>query len=249
MIGRTIGRYRIVARLGEGGMGSVWRADDALLSRPVALKFLPETLAASPEARQRFLREARAASQLDHPGIATVYDTGEADGRVYIALQLIEGETLAERLKRTGWLPIAEAVRIARAAAEALAHAHGKGVLHRDVTSGNLMVTAEGRVVVVDFGLALPEGATRLTQSQTVMGTVAYLAPEVAEGKPGDRRSDLYGLGVVLYEMLTGRLPFAGERREAVLAHRRRVECLLAVDADESARETARTLLQDALSI
>jgi eukaryotic-like serine/threonine-protein kinase len=216
MIGRSIGRFRIVGKLGQGGMGSVWKAEDPVLGRAVALKFLPEELAASPEARQRFLREARAASALDHPGVATVYDVVEADDTVYLAMACIDGDTVGE-LAAGHPLPPIEVVRIAEAVAEALAHAHGRGVLHRDITSRNIMVARDGRVVVLDFGLALPPEATRLTSASTLLGTVAYMAPEVACGRPADARSDLYGLGVVMYEALTGAPPFCGERAEAVL--------------------------------
>ncbi|MBI5838074.1 MAG: tetratricopeptide repeat protein [Candidatus Eisenbacteria bacterium] len=216
MIGRTIGRYRILEKLGQGGMGTVWKAEDPVLARLVALKFLPPELAGSPEARQRFLREAQVASALEHPGIAAVFDAGEHEGLFYIALACIEGETVSALAARHPIPPI-EAIRIAVAAAEALAHAHGRGVIHRDVTGRNIMVARDGRVVVLDFGLALPSEATRLTSSHTLMGTVAYMAPEVAQGGAADARSDLYGLGVVLYEALTGTLPFTGERAEAVL--------------------------------
>jgi serine/threonine-protein kinase len=216
MIGKTVGRFRITAKLGEGGMGSVWKAEDSLLGRSIALKFLPAALATQPEARRRFLREAQAASALEHPGSATVHEAGEADGLVYIAMQLVDGETLSDLAAR-GPLPVAEAVRIATSAAEALAHAHTRGVLHRDISARNIMVHRDGRVVVVDFGLALPEGQPRLTQSTAAMGTVAYMSPEVALGKRADRRSDLYGLGVVLYELLTGTLPFEAEQPQALL--------------------------------
>lgn len=216
MLGTTVGRYRIVAKLGEGGMGSVWRAEDPLLGRAVALKFLPQSLASSPAARQRFVREAQAASRLEHAAIATVYDAGEADGQVYIAMQLVPGETVAERVRR-GALPLPEAVRIAARCAEALAHAHARGIVHRDVKSSNLMLADGHRVVLVDFGLALPEGQERLTTTGATVGTVAYMAPEVIRGAAGDARADIYGLGVVLYEMLTGTLPFTGERTEALL--------------------------------
>jgi len=216
MVGSTIGRYRILAKLGEGGMGSVWKAEDPLLGRSVALKFLADSLTSDRDARARFLREARAASTLEHPGIATVFDTGEADGKTYIAFQLVDGETVAAKVGRGG-LSFSEAVRIALNAADALHHAHERGVLHRDVTSRNIMVAKDGRVIVVDFGLALPEGHTRVTQSGAAMGTAPYMAPEIALGENADRRSDVYGLGVVLYEMVAGRLPFKGERLQAVL--------------------------------
>jgi len=216
MVGATVGRYRILAKLGEGGMGSVWKAEDPLLGRSVALKFLADALTSDRDARARFLREARAASTLEHPGIATVFDTGEADGKTFIAFQLVDGETVAAKVQR-GALALSEAVRMAVSAADALHYAHEHGVLHRDVTSRNIMVARDGRVIVVDFGLALPEGHTRVTQSGAAMGTAPYMAPEIALGENADRRSDVYGLGVVLYEMVAGRLPFKGERLQAVL--------------------------------
>ena len=189
MIGRRLGRFLVTGKLGQGGMATVWRAQDGLLGREVALKVLAETLASSPDARRRFLHEARTASLLDHPGIVTVYDTGAVE----------------------------EAVRIACAVAGALSHAHARGVVHRDVTPRNIMVSRDGRVMVLDFGLALVEGQSRVTTSNTTMGTISYLSPEVATGRTADPRSDLYGLGVVLYEALTGALPFPGDRPEAVL--------------------------------
>lgn len=216
MIGRTVGRYRIVAKLGQGGMGSVWKAHDGLLGRTVALKILPDSLADSPDARRRLLREARAASALDHSGIATVFDAGEADGLFYIAVACVDGSTVSA-IAAQGPVPLAEALRVAIAVAEVLAHAHDRGVIHRDITGRNVIVAAGGRVVVLDFGLALPEGTTRLTGTGAAVGTVAYMAPEVVQGQTADARSDLYGLGVLLYEMLTGTVPFTGPRPEAVL--------------------------------
>ncbi|MEE9270667.1 MAG: protein kinase [Candidatus Krumholzibacteria bacterium] len=215
MIGRTINRYKIVEKIGEGGMGTVWKAEDPLLERTIALKFLPESLSTSADARRRLLREARSASALNHPGIATVYDAGEEDGQVYIAMLFVDGATVAERIAQ-GPVRISEATRIARESCEALGHAHSQGVLHRDITARNIMTAEDGHVVVVDFGLALPEGASRLTRSGVAVGTTAYLAPEVLRGEKSDQRSDIYGLGVVLYEMLTGRLPFEAERQEAL---------------------------------
>jgi serine/threonine-protein kinase len=216
MIGTTLGRYRIVAKLGEGGMGSVWRAEDPALGRTVALKLLAPTLLGSDDARRRFLREARAAGQLDHPHIATVYDVGETDGHAWIATRFVDGESVAARTER-GPLPLAEAVSLAREVAAALAHAHARGVLHRDVTAGNVMVTRDGHAVLVDFGLARPERATQLTHTGAMLGTAGYIAPELLRGQPADARSDLYGLGAVLHRMLTGRLPFEGGPAEAML--------------------------------
>jgi TolB-like protein len=217
MIGRTLGHYRILSKLGEGGMGTVWKAQHTLLpDRIVALKLLAENLWDSSEARQRFLQEARAVTRLDHAGIAPLHEVGEDDGVFYIVFKFIEGVTAAQATE-AGPLSPAEAVAIAADAADALAHAHARGVLHRDVTAGNLMVTPGGRGVLVDFGLALAGAETRLTRTGTAMGTPAYLAPEVLRGQPAEARSDLYGLGVALYRMLTGRLPFTADVAETLL--------------------------------
>ncbi|HEY3217138.1 MAG TPA: tetratricopeptide repeat protein [Candidatus Eisenbacteria bacterium] len=216
MIGRTIARYHITGKLGQGGMGTVWKANDVLLRRVVALKFLPESMSASPEARRRFLHEARAASALDHPGVAMVYDAGEAEGQMYMAVAHVEGESVNERAAREP-LPIDEAVRIAASVAETLAYAHVRGVIHRDITSRNIMLAPDGRAVVVDFGLARHDGTSTITPTGTILGTAAYMAPEVVLGEKASASSDLYGLGVVLYEMLTGAPPFTGSRPEAVL--------------------------------
>jgi serine/threonine-protein kinase len=215
-VGATVGKFRLLARAGQGGMGLVWKAEDATLGRTVALKFLPETLAGTPEFRRRFLREARAAGRLSHPGVATVFEAGEVEGQPFIAIEWVDGETVSDLVAR-GPLPVPDALRIARDAAAALAHAHAHGVLHRDVSARNLMVARDGHVAIVDFGLALPEGTSRITSSSSTLGTMPYLAPEVILGGMSTERSDVYSLAVVLYEMLTGTLPFRGERPEAVL--------------------------------
>ena len=216
MIGRAVGRFRIIGELGRGGMAQVWKAEDTLLGRHVALKILSEELARSSEARRRFLREARTGSRLDHPGVPTVFDYGESGELVYMAQTLIDGDTLAALATRAP-MPIEEAVRIVARAARILGHAHASGVLHRDVTGRNIMIARDGRVFVLDFGLALAAGDSRVTSTGTTLGTLSYLAPEVLDGRPADARSDLYGLGVVLYEALTGWPPFAAERREATI--------------------------------
>ncbi len=216
MIGTSIDRFRILGRIGQGGMGSVWRAEDTLLHRPVALKLLAEDLAASPAARARFLREARAAASLSHPHVAAVYGAGVSEPHVFIALALIEGETVAECAARAPF-EIHDAIRLGIAVAEALGHAHSRGVIHRDVTSRNIMLDRNGRVFVLDFGLALMVDHTRLTSTMTSMGTAAYMAPEAVLGTDAGPGADLYGLGVVLYETLTGTLPFRHERPEALL--------------------------------
>jgi tetratricopeptide (TPR) repeat protein len=216
--GARLGRYRLLAKLGAGGMGAVWKAEDTLLGRVVALKILPEHRAGSTQARRRLVAEARAASALDHRGIATVFDAGEIGGVLYIAGACIDGETVADKVAR-GPLPVREALRIGRAAADALAHAHERGVIHRDVSSRNIMVEVGGRVVVVDFGLAHAsrDASQGFTRAGVVMGTVAYLAPELVQGRPADARTDVYSLGAVVYEMLVGVPPFTAERLEALL--------------------------------
>lgn len=196
-------------------MATVWRARDELLKRPVALKVLREHLASLPEARRRFLHEARSGSLLDHPGIVDVYDFGEQDGTAYIAFALVEGETLSVRASRS-LLPIPEAVRIVSQTAAALAHAHARGVVHRDVTGRNVLLANDGRVFLVDFGLALAAGQTRLTTTDTALGTVTYMAPEILSSGPADTRSDVYSIGVVLYEALTGAFPFVADRPEVL---------------------------------
>ena len=209
------GRYRIVSPLGSGGMADVYLAEDERLGRPVAVKVLKARLAADDEFLERFRIEARAAASLNHPGIVAVYDRGSADGATYIAMEYVCGESLKQRLRRDGALPPDEAVTIALAVLSALAAAHARAIVHRDVTSYNVMLEEGGRVVVTDFGIARM-GDSALTRTGAMMGTSSYLSPEQAQGRQADERSDLYSLGVVLYEMLTGRVPFRGETDVAV---------------------------------
>jgi serine/threonine protein kinase/tetratricopeptide (TPR) repeat protein len=207
MVGVQLGRFRILEKIGQGGMASVWKARDDVLGREVAIKVLTESEANSPASRRRFLREARAVASLHHPGLAAIYDVGEHQERLWIAMALIDGITIADRLDR-GPLEIDEALRIVADAADALHHAHEHGLIHRDVTSRNLMIGRDGRVVVLDFGLALPLASERITSTGMLMGTPAYLSPEALRGEPLDARCDVYGLGVVLYECLTRVRPF-----------------------------------------
>src|SRR5207249_5711897 len=215
MIGRSVGRFRILAALGSGGMASVWKAEDCLLGREVALKILSDELAGSAQARKRFLREARSNATLDHPGVPAIFDFGESDGCVYLAMALIDGQTLSERATSCP-MAISEACRVVADAARTLAHAHSAGIIHRDVTGRNIMIARDGRVFVLDFGLALAAGESRITSTNTVIGTPAYLAPEVTLGETADARSDIYGLGVILFEALTGALPFESESRHGL---------------------------------
>src|SRR5262245_8839655 len=219
MVGRKLGRFIVRALLGQGGMASVWRAHDELSGRDVALKVLAENLATSVDACRRFRREAEIAALLDHPSIASVYEAGEQDGAVYLAMALIDGRTLAERLT-AGLPPIVPALRTLALAADALGYAHGRGVLHRDVSSRNIMTGDDGRVFVLDFGLALVYGRSRLSSSGARLGTIAFMSPEGMRGEEADPRSDLFGLGVTAYHYLTGNFPFTGERDEAVVYQR-----------------------------
>ena len=215
-----VGPFEVEALLGAGGMGEVYRARDTRLDRQVALKVLPAATLADATARARLLREARLASQLNHPHICTIHEVGEADGHVYVAMELVEGEPLSERLAR-GALPPEELLRLGGQIADALAHAHAHGVVHRDLKSANVVVTPEGRAKVLDFGLAKRlaehelDEATRsvvsLTAPGMVVGTLAYMAPEQLRGGAADARSDIWALGVVLYEMASGARPFQGE--------------------------------------
>jgi serine/threonine-protein kinase len=216
MKGRTVGRFRILAGIGRGGMASVWRAHDELLNREVALKLLADDLANDPAARRRFLHEGLAGSRLNHPGIPTILDVGEDGPAVYLAMSLVDGDTVSDCVARA-LLTEFDVCRIGLAAAEILDHAHARGVIHRDITGRNIMIGRDGRVHVLDFGLALAEGLTRLTRSGAAIGTVGYLAPEILRRREADALTDLYGLGVVLYECLTGTLPFADPHPEAVM--------------------------------
>ncbi|HEU0006295.1 MAG TPA: protein kinase [Terriglobia bacterium] len=215
MIGKVLGHYRIVSRLGEGGMGVVYRAHDQVLQRDVALKFLAGTL--GQEARQFLLREARAASSLSHPSICTIHEVGEADGEFYIVMELIEGRPLNVSIGSSGGLAYETVMRYGAQIAAALTHAHGRNVVHRDLKSSNVIVTPEGLAKVLDFGLArrLAAAQDEMTRTLDTLGSVAttggtlcYMSPEVLRGEPADYRSDLWALGVVLYESLAGQLPF-----------------------------------------
>ncbi|MEI6450540.1 MAG: Stk1 family PASTA domain-containing Ser/Thr kinase [Actinomycetes bacterium] len=209
------GRYRILSRLGSGGMADVYLARDESLGRLVAIKVLKERLAADAEFVERFRIEAQAAASLNHPAIVAVYDRGKAGASPYIAMEYVDGESLKQRLRRKGRLAPDEAAATALAVLDALRAAHERHIVHRDVTSANVLVDGSGRVKVADFGIARM-GASALTRSGAMLGTSSYLSPEQAQGRSADERSDLYSLGVVLYELLTGRLPFRGDSDVAV---------------------------------
>ena len=216
MIGTTISHYKILEKIGEGGMGEVYLAEDTELDRKVALKFLPLHYATNPEIKTRFKREAKAAAALDHPNICTVHEIDEAGGQTFIVMAFIEGQSLKNKIE-TGSLGLDEALDIAIQVADGLQEAHEKGIFHRDIKSANIMLTSKGQAKIVDFGLAKLTGHTKLTQSDTTLGTIAYMSPEQMQGETVDHRTDLWSLGVVLYEMVTARLPFEEDYEAAII--------------------------------
>jgi serine/threonine-protein kinase len=217
MIGKTVSHYRITRELGTGGMGVVYEAVDLKLDRTVALKFLPPESTRDAEAKARFVHEAKAASALDHPNVCTVYEIDEtAEGQIFLAMACYEGETLKERIAR-GPLPLQEALDISRQVAQGLGKAHEGDIVHRDIKPANIFLTTDGLVKILDFGLAKLAGQTLLTKTGTTLGTAGYMSPEQARGDTSDLRADLWCLGVVLYEMVTGRLPFEGDHEQAIV--------------------------------
>src|SRR5918998_3043917 len=204
------GRYRILRKLGSGGMANVYLAEDEDLGRQVAIKILNDRHAADDQFVERFRREAKNAAGLSHPNIVQIYDRGEAEGTYYIAMEYLGGRTLKEAVADRQPLPIREAIDYARQILAALRFAHRNGIVHRDIKPHNVLVDSEGRVKVTDFGIARA-GGTQMTEAGSIIGTAQYLSPEQARGSPVDQRSDIYSLGVVLYELLTGKLPYTGE--------------------------------------
>jgi len=215
------GRYRVEDVLGRGGMASVYLARDGELERPVAVKVLAEHLADTPGFRERFLREAKLAAQLSHPNVVQVFDVGEDDGRPFIVMECVEGSTLAEELKQRGPLDPTEVVDLALQICGGLEHAHAAGLVHRDIKPQNLLLRPDGTVKIADFGIARAAEATKLTQIGSVLGTAAYLSPEQALGEEVTAAADIYSLGCVLYELLTGRTPYVFEALpELVVKHK-----------------------------
>ena len=216
MVPSIISHYTILEKLGEGGMGVVYRAHDTKLDRDVALKFLPRNITASPLDRERLTIEARAAAALNHPHIATIYSIEEAGGETFFVMEYIDGKELKDRI-HSAPLSVEETVEISRQIVEGLQAAHGKGIVHRDIKSSNIMLTRGGTVKIMDFGLAKVRGGVQVTRAGSTLGTVAYMSPEQARGEEVDQRSDLWSFGVVLYEMLSGGLPFASEYEHALI--------------------------------
>lgn len=211
-----VGRYKIIEELGRGGMGVVYKAEDTKLKRTVALKFLPPELTHVSEVKERFMREAQAAAALDHPNICTVHEFDEAEEKPFISMAYIEGQSLKKKID-SGPLELNEALRIGIQVAEGLQEAHKKGVVHRDIKCANIIVDERGQAKIMDFGLAKVTGGTLVTQEGMTMGTIAYMSPEQARGEEVDHRTDIWSLGVVLYEILSGQLPFKGEQDQAVV--------------------------------
>jgi eukaryotic-like serine/threonine-protein kinase len=216
MVGKIISHYRIIEKLGEGGMGVVYRAEDTRLKRTVALKFLPQGLETQDDERARFFQEAQAASALNHPNVCTIYDIAEGEAGQFIAMEFVDGVTLRQKITAGGLEP-GIATGYAVQIAEALEEAHSKGIVHRDIKSENIMVNTKNQVKVMDFGLAKLKGSLRLTKATTTVGTLGYMAPEQLQGGDVDARSDIFSFGVLVYELLTGRMPFRGEHEAAMM--------------------------------
>jgi serine/threonine-protein kinase len=216
MIGRLISHYKILEKLGEGGMGVVYTAQDTKLNRIVALKFLPHNVKGSEAEQARFLQEARAAAALNHPNICTIHGIEEYEGQQFIDMEYVDGKTLRQR-EEGGGLKLDDAIQFAIQVGDALSEAHGKGVVHRDIKADNIMVNSRNQIKVMDFGLAKLKGSVKLTRTSSTIGTLAYMAPEQIQGEVADSRSDIFSFGVVFFEMLTGRLPFRGEHEAAIM--------------------------------
>ncbi|MBI2428501.1 MAG: protein kinase [Ignavibacteriales bacterium] len=217
MIGQTISHYKILEKLGEGGMGVVYKAQDTKLDRFVALKFLPAHVSKSEAEKSRFIQEAKSASALNHPNVCTIYGIDEFDGQQYIEMELVEGGTLRDKISGSPQLSIKQVVEYAIQIGEALLEAHSKGIVHRDIKAENIMVNSKNQIKVMDFGLAKLKGSLKLTRTSSTIGTLAYMSPEQIQGIEADVRSDIFSYGVVLFEMTTAKMPFRGEHEAAIM--------------------------------
>ena len=217
MIGKTVSHYKIIEKIGAGGMGEVYLAEDSRLERKVAIKFLPQHLTQDHASVERFEREAKAAAALNHPNIVTIHDIMEADGQICIVLEYIQGNNLREKMIADRRLPIADCINIINQLCQGLAQAHQAGIIHRDIKPENILIDNNGQVKILDFGLAKLKGATLLTKENATMGTVAYMSPEQARGEHVDLRTDIWSVCIVLYEILAGQLPFKGDYDQAII--------------------------------
>ena len=213
-------RYQIIKTLGEGGMANVYLAHDTILDRNVAVKVLRGDLATDEKFIRRFQREALSASSLSHPNIVEMYDVGEDDGQYYIVMEFVDGKTLKQVLKQRGHLSVSEVIDIMSQLADGMAHAHDAYIIHRDIKPQNIMILSNGMIKITDFGVATALNSTQLTQTNSVMGTVHYLPPEQAQGKGSTIRSDIYSMGIMMYELLSGLVPYKGDNAvEIALKH------------------------------
>ena len=216
MIGKAISHYIIIEELGRGGMGEVYLAEDLKLERKVAIKFLPQHLTSDKENVERFEREAKAAASLNHPHIVTIYEIAEENDQIFIVMEYVEGNTLRVLLNSSSEFPIPNSTNIISQIAEGLSRAHKAGIVHRDIKPANIIITHQGEVKILDFGLAKLAGRIEITKDTSTLGTVAYMSPEQAKGEKVDHRTDIWSLGVIMYEMLCGERPFKGEYEQAV---------------------------------
>ena len=216
IIGQKVLHYKIMEKLGEGGMGVVYKAEDTKLKRDVAIKFLPHQISANKEERQRFQIEAQAAAALNHPNIATIYAIEESDDEVFIAMEYINGIELKDKISKSK-PGIDESLNIIEQISQGLGAAHQKGITHRDIKSSNVMITPTGQIKIMDFGLAKVRGVSQITKFGTTLGTTAYMSPEQARGEHVDQRTDIWSLGVIAFELLTGKTPYEGEFEQAII--------------------------------